>query len=311
MCNLIYVYSYYSPGRARSASATSEPAAPNKDVVDLSTSHSPGCVQEEVGPVLSRRTGYGSPSSNNTKPDELNQALVRSTSLIGTLEYMAPEVIIMFGKRRLHRHGYSCAVDFWSLGIMIYKLLTGVEPFVKFTYSTLLAMFPQHLAGYVSYKEAFDALFGVINYGVGNGVLGEDTRSLLGGLLNFREEDRLGYSVDNINAAHQTLRSHSFFRSIDWDLLENKLQLPPYIPHNETLGMMSVGAEDEGRSLCRLLKEVNKSAWCEEFLETDPLTPFSSSGGGDGDGRSQMRIRETDQYYFRTWSYVHPSVMNS
>ena len=38
----------------------------------------------------------------------------------GTLIYMAPEVV--------HKHPYSKSVDVWSLGITLYKLISGQHP---------------------------------------------------------------------------------------------------------------------------------------------------------------------------------------
>lgn len=45
----------------------------------------------------------------------------RTNSFIGTMEYMAPEVIQ--GK------GHGKAVDWWSTGILLYEMLCGVPPF--------------------------------------------------------------------------------------------------------------------------------------------------------------------------------------
>ena len=79
----------------------------------------------------------------------------RAVSIVGTLEYLAPEVIIMFGKRRLHKEGYTVSVDYWSLGVLIYKLLTGQDPYKKYSYDVLTSILPTHLAKYMAYQETF------------------------------------------------------------------------------------------------------------------------------------------------------------
>ncbi|XP_070150197.1 inhibitor of nuclear factor kappa-B kinase subunit beta [Polyergus mexicanus] len=45
-----------------------------------------------------------------------------SASLVGTLNYIAPEL--------LWKERYSSSVDYWSLGILFYELLTGTRPFL-------------------------------------------------------------------------------------------------------------------------------------------------------------------------------------
>jgi polo-like kinase 1 len=47
----------------------------------------------------------------------------KSNAICGTPNYVAPEII------KGSSDGYSFEVDVWSLGVIIYKLIIGVNPF--------------------------------------------------------------------------------------------------------------------------------------------------------------------------------------
>lgn len=47
-----------------------------------------------------------------------------SASLVGTFSYVAPE---LFWKGK-----YTCSVDYWSLGIVFFEILTGYKPFAPY-----------------------------------------------------------------------------------------------------------------------------------------------------------------------------------
>jgi serine/threonine protein kinase len=43
---------------------------------------------------------------------------------------MAPEMVIMLSQASYEKTGYTCAVDWWSLGVTMFKLLTGAQPYI-------------------------------------------------------------------------------------------------------------------------------------------------------------------------------------
>ncbi|XP_051123074.1 serine/threonine-protein kinase AtPK2/AtPK19-like [Andrographis paniculata] len=122
----------------------------------------------------------------------------RSNSMCGTLEYMAPEIIL--GK------GHDKAADWWSVGILLYEMLTGKPPFI---------------GGNNRQKIQQKILKDKIKLPA---YLSSEAHSLIKGLLQKDPRKRL--SCDEI-------KSHKWFKSINWKKLEDREILPGFIPHVE------------------------------------------------------------------------------
>ncbi|KAA8646114.1 hypothetical protein EYZ11_005508 [Aspergillus tanneri] len=124
----------------------------------------------------------------------------RCNSSLGTIEYMAPEVIQ--GKP------YGKACDWWSLGALGYDLLTGSPPFRANNHTKL--------------QEKILKQKLTLPY-----FLGPDAKDLLTRLLRKEPSKRLGYHMPK---DLQTIKNHRFFRKINWRALERREIEPPIIP---------------------------------------------------------------------------------
>lgn len=124
----------------------------------------------------------------------------RCNSSLGTIEYMAPEVIQ--GKP------YGKACDWWSLGALGFDLLTGSPPFRANNHTKL--------------REKIVKQKIVMPY-----FLGPDAKDLLTRLMRKEPSKRLGYHMPKDLI---TIKKHRFFRKIDWAALERRELEPPIQP---------------------------------------------------------------------------------
>lgn len=116
----------------------------------------------------------------------------RTNSVLGTIEYMAPEVIE--GKP------YDFSVDWWGLGAIGFDLLTGSPPFGGNNHAKI----QQNIL-----KQKLQLPY----------FLGPDAKDLLTRLLRKEPQKRLGgTTAQGIKA----LKGHRFFRKIDWKKLEKR-----------------------------------------------------------------------------------------
>lgn len=146
----------------------------------------------------------------------------------GTIEYMAPEI--------LTRHGHGKPVDWWSLGTLMYDMLTGAPPFCS-----------------DSRKKTIDKILkGKL---VLPPYLTAESRDLLRKLLKRHPEMRLGGGSDDA----APIKLHPFFRHINWeDLIERKME-PPFKPS-------ITSDEDTSQFDARFTRETPVDSPCDNML---------------------------------------------
>lgn len=118
----------------------------------------------------------------------------------GTPEYLAPEIVTNVG--------HSKAVDWWSLGVLLYELTIGIPPFYSQNVNEMYKKIQQAPLQFPPQTTL-------------------PCKSVICLLLERNPRDRLGSGHDDVDE----IKRHPFFKNIDWTLLyERKIQ-PVYKPN--------------------------------------------------------------------------------
>nr|AHZ63928.1 phototropin [Bolbocoleon piliferum] len=123
---------------------------------------------------------------------------MRTNSFVGTEEYLSPEVI--------QGNSHGAAVDWWSLGILIYELSFGTTPFKGQRRS-----------------ETFSSIVKKDVKFPDEPVVSSQCKDIILQLLVKDETKRLGnkYGAEEI-------KRHPFFKDVDWQFLRSRT--PPWVP---------------------------------------------------------------------------------
>jgi len=159
-----------------------------------------------------------------------------SFSVVGTLDYLSPELIT--------GQGHDMAVDWWSLGVLIFELVASTGPFHDENLNGVLRKI-------MTCKFEFPKLFSA------------ELKDLISRLLVVVPTKRLGM----IMGGTTLLKSQAWFKGFDWELLnEGKMEAPinPNVKSFDDLGNFKP-AESQGEKEFKFDPEKVDLEWAKGF----------------------------------------------
>ena len=142
-------------------------------------------------------TGHVKLADFGLAKEGIGDATSGAYSLCGTPEYLPPEI--------LDKHGHGLASDWWSMGMVLFEMLTGLPPW----YTTdRQKLFERIRRAELNFPSSVSRV----------------AQSLIARLLHRSPSQRLG-----ANGAVE-IKLHPFFAATDWEALLERRLSPPFNP---------------------------------------------------------------------------------
>jgi len=224
------------------------------------------------------------PKASNEKSPHHRSGSISSDALssekkmaVGTPDYLAPEVLLC------ETDEISQSVDWWSLGIIVFEMLSGVPPFHA---PTPADIFDIILAGY-------DAHNVVVTYPED---ISDEAKDIVKSLLHSEPDVRLGSLL--LDGA-DSVKTHPWFTDIDWDNGHSEANFVPNVSNiRDTSYFIKRSSQSSSRTARQSSEESSDSAGANTVDNEygSSSSPLRSPKGGST-LRERSREHTFESYY--------------
>ena len=166
--------------------------------------------EENSSSLLERDLGSFSKLLSPKKNHLGGSSLQKKNRIIGTPDYIAPEILLGKGAN-------TFAIDWWALGVLMFEFIVGVPPFNADTIEEIF----ENIAGLkipwdsLTIGNFYFIILGTIikQIGYGENEMTPEAKDLIENMLKIDENERITKN------GSEALRNHIFFSGIDWENL--------------------------------------------------------------------------------------------
>ncbi|TPX65585.1 hypothetical protein SpCBS45565_g05045 [Spizellomyces sp. 'palustris'] len=160
-------------------------------------------------------------------------------SFCGTPDYIAAEIVA--------NKPYNKAVDWWSLGVLVFELISGKTPFGD---------------------ESSDRIYENIQVGKikWQPLIKGPAKDLIKRLLDLDVDRRLGSGGDGAE-----IRQHAWFKTLQWKKAEARQTTPPFVPACDAPDVIERERAARGARVDDYMEVLKSGSTSNGFLTTDPF----------------------------------------